>query len=304
MEASIQKYQALVETVRQGSFTAAADRLGYSQSGVSRMVADLERGWGVTLLERGRGGVRLTSDGAQLLPAIQSVCESERRLQMRVDDLRGLAAGIIRIGAFSSVATHWVPPVIKRFQADYPAIEYELLVGAFGEIRTWCEEGRVDLAFLPDYVRSDLLQTQPTQSGEYLAVLPEGHPLAKRKFISVERLAREPFILLEKASDRSVSEIFERAGVTPQVRFKTYDDYAIMSMVESGLGVAILPSLILTRNPYRIETVPLRPRVMLPVNVCYRSKEELPLAAERFLDYLDFGGGQDEPGRPLGGASR
>ena len=60
MESSIQKYQALVETVRQGSFTAAAERLGYSQSGVSRMVGDLERGWGVTLLERGRGGVRLT----------------------------------------------------------------------------------------------------------------------------------------------------------------------------------------------------------------------------------------------------
>ena len=288
MESSIQKYQALVETVRQGSFTAAAERLGYSQSGVSRMVGDLERGWGVTLLERGRGGVRLTSDGEQLLPAVQSVCEAERRLQMRVGGLRGLAAGIIRIGAFSSVATHWLPPVIKRFQADYPAIEYELLVGAFGEIRAWCEEGRVDLAFLPDYVRSDLLQTTPAQSGEYLAVLPEGHPLAKNKAVSVARLAREPFILLEKTSDRSVSEIFERAGVEPQVRFKTYDDYAIMSMVESGLGVAILPSLILTRNPYRIATVPLRPRVMLPVNVCYRSKEELPLAAERFLDYLDF----------------
>ena len=218
MESSIQKYQALVETVRQGSFTAAAERLGYSQSGVSRMVGDLERGWGVTLLERGRGGVRLTSDGEQLLPAVQSVCEAERRLQMRVGDLRGLAAGIIRIGAFSSVATHWLPPVIKRFQADYPAIEYELLVGAFGEIRAWCEEGRVDLAFLPDYVRSDLLQTTPAQSGEYLAVLPEGHPLAKNKAVSVARLAREPFILLEKTSDRSVSEIFERAGVEPQVR--------------------------------------------------------------------------------------
>ena len=96
MEASIQKYQAFLETVRQGSFTAAAQKLDYSQSGVSRMVADLERAWGVTLLERGRGGIHLTADGEQLLPMIQSVCEGDRRLQMQVDDLLGLSSGIIR----------------------------------------------------------------------------------------------------------------------------------------------------------------------------------------------------------------
>ncbi len=288
MEASIQKYQAFLETVRQGSFTAAAQKLDYSQSGVSRMVADLERAWGVTLLERGRGGIHLTADGEQLLPMIQSVCEGDRRLQMQVDDLLGLSSGIIRIGVFSSVATHWLPRVIKHFQEDYPAIEYELLVGVYDEIRRWCEEGRVDLGFLPSTVRSDILETHQVQNDEYLVVLPEGHPLAERESLPVTSLCDEPFILLEKSGDHSVSSLFKAAGVTPQVRFKTIDDYAIMSMVESGLGIAILPSLILTRNPYHIVTRPLEPRAIRTVNVVFRRQEELPLATKRFLSYLDF----------------
>jgi len=288
MEASILKYQAFLETVRQGSFTAAAQRLSYSQSGVSRMVADLERAWGLTLLERGRGGLHLTAEGERLIPLMQAVCEGDRRLQMEVDDLRGLSSGIVRIGVFSSVATHWLPKVIKHFQADYPGVDYELLVGVFDEIRTWCEEGRVDLGFLPSTVDCSLLERREVQKDEYQVVLPEGHHLASQKALPVTSLASDPFILLEKAGDDTVAGLFRSAHVVPQVRFKTYDDYAIMSMVESGLGIAILPSLILTRNPYRIVTRPLEPHAIRTVNVVFRRQDDLPLAAKRFLGYLDF----------------
>ena len=123
METSIQKYEAFLESYRQGSFTRAAASLSYSQSGVSRMVADLERDWQLTLLERGRGPLRLTSDGRRLLPLVQEVCEGNRRLRMEIDDLRGVQSGSIRIGTFSSVATHWLPSVISRFQADYHNID-------------------------------------------------------------------------------------------------------------------------------------------------------------------------------------
>ncbi|HJF64286.1 MAG TPA: LysR family transcriptional regulator, partial [Gordonibacter urolithinfaciens] len=140
MDASIQKYQAFVRTVELGSFTKAAESLSYSQSGVSRMVADLEREWKVALLERGRAGVRLTSEGTRLLPCIRRVCEEHARLQAQVDELNGLQAGLIRIGTFSSVATHWLPNVIRAFQEDYPNIDYELLLGDYSEIEEWVLE--------------------------------------------------------------------------------------------------------------------------------------------------------------------
>lgn len=75
MDSNILKYQAFVEAVRAGTITRAARNLSYSQSGISRMIADLEQEWGITLLERGRKGVVLTSDGAAILPMAEAICE-------------------------------------------------------------------------------------------------------------------------------------------------------------------------------------------------------------------------------------
>ncbi|WP_077597488.1 LysR family transcriptional regulator [Olsenella urininfantis] len=291
METSIQKCQAFLETVRCGSFTRAAEALRYSQSGVSRMVADLERDWGVVLLERGRAGVRLTEEGKSLLPFAEALCESSRRLQMQVDGLNGLDVGSIRIGTFSSVATHWLPRVIERFQRDYPNIEYELLMGDYAEIQQWLAEGRVDLGFLPFVPSLELFVAYKLEEDELLAVLPEGHELACAEGVPVEQLCEGPFIMLEKSGDDEVSSIFASRSLEPRVRFTTFDDYAIMSMVESGLGVSILPALILRRSPYRLAVRQLEPRVFRSIYAVLRKKERLPLAAERFVTYLDYRNG-------------
>ena len=137
MDMNIQKYMAFVKTVEYGSFTKAAEILNYSQSGISRMINDLEKEWKVVLLERGKSGVKLTSDGMKLLPHAKSVCMEYEKLQMEVDELNGLQSGLIRIGTFSSVATHWLPNIIRKFQSDYPNIDYELLLGDYTEIEEW-----------------------------------------------------------------------------------------------------------------------------------------------------------------------
>ena len=112
------------------------------------MINDLEKEWKVALLERGRSGVKLTSDGLKLLPYAENVCREYERLESQIDELNGLQSGLIRIGTFSSVATHWLPNIIKRFQKDYPNIDYELLLGDYTEIEEWVLSGRVDCGFL------------------------------------------------------------------------------------------------------------------------------------------------------------
>lgn len=137
MDMNIQKYLSFVKTVEYGSFTKATEILNYSQSGISRMIGDLEKDWKVVLLERGKDGVKLTSDGLTLLPYARSLVAEYEKLQMQVDELNGLQSGLIRIGTFSSVATHWLPNIIKEFQKDYPHIDYELLLGDYAEIEEW-----------------------------------------------------------------------------------------------------------------------------------------------------------------------
>ncbi len=114
MDGSIQKYMAFVKTVECGSFTKAAEQLSYSQSGISRMINDLEKEWKVVLLERSKSGVKLTSSGMKLLPYAERVCREYEKLQLEVDELQGLKSGLIRIGTFSSVATHIGCRILSR----------------------------------------------------------------------------------------------------------------------------------------------------------------------------------------------
>jgi len=287
MDASIQKYLAFVRTVEYGSFTKAAEALNYSQSGISRMISDLEREWKVSLLERGRGGVRLTSDGLKLLPHAKSVCEEYQKLLMEADELNGLRSGIIRIGTFSSVATHWLPKIIKAFQKDYPGIDYELLLGDYTEIEEWITEGRVDCGFLRLPTNPEF-ETIELHKDKLLVVLPENHPLAGCDRFPVDALCNDPFMLLEKGAKAEISEIFERNNLVPRVHFTTWDDYAVMSMVESGLGISILPELILQRIPYRIITKELNVPAYRTIGLALRNPETASQAMKRFLKYLPF----------------
>jgi len=287
MDMNIQKYLAFIKTVEYGSFTKAAEILNYSQSGISRMINDLEKEWNVSLLERNRTGVKLTSDGMKILPIAQSVCNEFNRLQEQVDEINGLESGLIRIGTFSSVATHWLPNIIKEFQKDYPNIDYELLLGDYTEIEEWIKTGRVDLGFLR-LPTTEEFETVFLEEDKLLVVLPENHPLAECDKFPVKALCDYPFMLLEKGAKAEISEIFERNNITPNVHFTTWDDYAVMSMVEGGLGIAILPQLILRRIPYKIVAKELDVPAYRKIGIAYREKAKLPLAVKKFIDYLEY----------------
>ncbi|SMC65393.1 LysR family transcriptional regulator [Papillibacter cinnamivorans] len=284
---SIQKYTAFVKTAECGSFTKSAELLGYSQSGISRMIGDLEAEWGVSLLDRSRSGVCLTSDGLRLLPHAQSICNEYRKLRMEVDELHGLQSGIIRVGTFSSVATHWLPNMIKEFQKSCPNIDYELLLGDYTEIEQWILDGRVDCGFLILPVKAEL-ETIFLEQDRLLAVLPADHPLAGCEKFPVAALCGDPFMLLEKGGKTEISEIFEQNGISPQIRFTTWDDYAIMSMVESGLGISILPELILQRIPYRIAVKELDVPAYRSIGLAMKSQKTASVAVKRFLEYLPY----------------
>lgn len=251
------------------------------------MIADLEKDWGIGLLERNKGGVRLTSDGMKMLPFARALCEEYARLQMEVDELNGLQSGLIRIGTFSSAASQWLPNIIHEFQKDYPNIDYELLLGDYTEIEAWVLEGRVDCGFLPLPVDPSL-ETIFLERDQLMAVLPKNHPLADCDTFPVAEIANEPFMLLEKGAKAEVTAILEKHAIEPHVRFTTWDDYAIMSMVERGLGISILTEMILRRCPYDLVAKSLDSPAYRDIALVFRGKETASAALRRFIEYLPY----------------
>ncbi len=284
-----EKCRALLCAIDKGSITAAAETMGYTISGISRMMAALESEVGFPLLRRGREGVTPTNECLRLLPTMREMVAQAEQCRQMAGALRGVMSGTIAIGTFSSVATHWLPNMICAFQKDYPNIDFEILMGDYPEIEQWILQGRADYGFLHLPTRPEL-KVMDLARDELMAVLPEEHPLARLEKVPVAALAEQPFILLDKAGnrDREVMQVFEQAGTAPRVRFTTLDDYAVMSMVEHGLGVSILPQLILRRIPYRIALRPLAQPAFRRIGLAMRRGEALSPAAKKFLEYLSF----------------
>lgn len=282
---NIQKYEAFLKTVEYRSLTKAAQALGYTQSAISHMLHALESEWRVTLLTRDRSGVSITSEGLRLLPLVRNVCNANRDLVDEIGELHGLEAGMIRIGTFTSVSVHWLPQMIKNFHSEYPNIDFELLHGDYTEIETWLTEGRADCGFLRLPAKAGL-DSIFLEQDRLLVILPEQHPLAECELFPLARLAEEPFILLEEGTENEITEIFHGNGIQPRVRFTARDDYAIISMVENGLGISILPELVLRRTPYKIVKKELETPAYRQLGIVLKDIRHASPAVKRFLDYL------------------
>ena len=279
------RYLALQKIVEMGSFTKAAEVLGYTQSSISQMVASLESELSIKLLNRSRTGVKLTIEGAQLYPFIERTILQYRAMQEKANEIKGLETGIIRVGTISSITCHWMPQLIKGFQEIYPKVQFLFHQGDYSSIQEWIKTGAVDFGFVSPYAVTDL-EVISIKNGEMLAVLPEHHPLAAQDRVRLEELTGEPFILLEEGLYSEPLAAFEQAGFTADIKYTIHDDYAIMTMVEAGLGISILAELVLRRTNYHIVCRPIEPSVCRTIGVAYKDKNSLPVASKYFIEFL------------------
>jgi DNA-binding transcriptional LysR family regulator len=281
----INKYIALQKVVEYRSMAKAAENLGYSQSAMSQMISSLEDELSIKLLNRGKYGTELTAEGKELYPFIEEAIYRYRSSLEKAAEIRGLETGIIRMGTLASISANWLPPLIHEFEGHYPNIEFVIHQGDYTSIQDWIKTGAIDFGFVsPDAVNG--IELTILNKGEFKAILPENHPLSKDTAISISALAKEPFILLEEGHFYEPLEAFRNAGVTPQIKYTLHDDYAIMAMVEEGLGVSILADLILRRTNYRIKALPLNPPIYRTIAIGYLKKESLPAASRRFIELL------------------
>lgn len=279
------RYIALQKIIELGSFTKAAEALGYTQSSISQMVASLESELSIKLLTRSRSGVKLTIEGEELYPFIERNNIAYRVMQEKANEIKGLETGIIRVGTISSITCHWMPKLIKGFQKLYPNVQFLFHQGDYSSIKEWIKTGAVDFGFITPPA-ADELETVTIKDGEMLAVLPKNHHLAENSYVRLEEIADDSFVLLEEGHYSEPINAFHAAGLEPNIKYTIHDDYAIMTMVEAGLGVSILAELMLRRTNYDIVCLPIEPPVYRTLAIGYKNKNSLPIASKYFIQYL------------------
>lgn len=284
---SLQKYEAILRAYELNSLTKAGAELGISQSAVSHMISSVEDSFGFKILRRSRAGVKLTPDGERIIKHIRAVLNEHNALMDAAINIKGLKGGRLRIGSFSSVAVHWLPQLIKEFSGDYPDIELRLLNGDYHDVENWITEGEVDLGFisLPSDIRGKKIALYEDR---LLAILPKNHTYAKEKVFPIRAVSSESFISLLQSSDHDARKALKTVGIEPNVKYETKDDYAIIAMVEQGLGISIMPELLLVGFEERnIAKLPLLPPVSRTIGLCITEGDKAGPAALKFSEYVE-----------------
>lgn len=282
---SITKYEVFLKVVELGSLTKAADVLGFTQSGISHTISSLEMEFGFSLLVRNRSGVKLTVNGEQVVQPIREILKWNEQLKQQVADIHGLETGTITIGTFTSVSVHWLPGMIKEFRKEYPYIEFKLMEGGYLEIEQWIEAGVVDCGFISLPTR-DKFEVFPLKQDRMLAILSQDHPLSKAPYMPLAQMAYEDFIIQKAGSDYDARRVLERAGIQPNIKFTAGDDYAIIAMVENGLGISVLPEMVISRQNHNVAMLELEERSFRSLGIAVHSMKYASPATRRFLKHV------------------
>ena len=276
------KCEALVKAVDLGSFTAAARNMGYTPSGITRMVDALESEVGFALVNRNRAGITCTREGAKMLPLLRETARCGQAITQQAAEVRDVVTGEIVVGTYFSVAAHWIPRIIARFKKDYPDVRVSLMEAGNSDLATWVMQGRADCAFCSKgSFEGDWI---PLKSDELVAWIPKDWPEAKLKSFPLKKFDGMPFVLQLPGTDTDIENLLESAGVQPDLRFSTDDGFASWSMVSAGLGASINNRLMSTDWKGNVAVLPLKPRQSEPLGIILNDLRRASPATRKFIE--------------------
>ena len=279
-----EKIRVLLQVLELGTLSAAAEKLGYTPSGLSRSIASLEQETGLTLLIRERRGVRPTTACEEMLPSWRRLLAAQEQADQALAALLGLDRGRLRIGSSYGSYLPMLARLVSEFSRQWPGIRVELFEGTSSELGDAVADGQADLALISR--RSGDFEWIGWKQEQLMAVLPTSHSLAGESAFPLERFAGESFIEIHPDRETDNSRLFLQANIVPRRRFSCGDTLAALSMVEVGLGITLVNALLLESWRGNTVALPLDPPCLVEIGVACAPKEIRSPAAEKFLSLL------------------
>lgn len=276
--------RAFLECAEHGSVTAAADALGYTPSAVSQLVTALEKELGLKLFRRSPKGVSLTAEGEAMVPVIRAYMIREKEIYQTAEELKGIVTGSLTIAAYPSVATSWLPRIVRRYKQDYPGIQINIKESIRSDIIEMFEQNKADLAIFA-YSEPMPYEWIPLAEEEIIAAIPEDHPLAGAKSFPIKACEKDDFILGSWGKEREILAIFQHYHVHPKIKYTTYDTPATLALVRMGLGISFVNELSARFWEKHLVKLPLDPPQFIQFGIAIPSRDNMTSAARKFLDY-------------------
>ena len=254
------KFEILMTAVNLGSFSKAAEVVGYTQSGLTHLVNGLEREIGMKLIRRDHSGVALTEAGQALLPAIREYLNATVKLENQIAAIAQKKAETIRIAAYASLAMHWMPEILYRFRRVCPDTDVDLrMVDHELEPFELLEEGRTDVIFAArqSHINCEWILLY---SDAMYAILPEDYPTGDRDTFPIEEFDGKEFLMPYGRFDIDVNAALSPKGVKPIIRPCYVDDETVIRMVSKGLGLTRMAEMMIRGKLTGVKTLPVTPK--------------------------------------------
>ena len=260
------KIQIFLRAVELGSLSKAAEELNYTPSALSHMMKSLENMLGITLVKRNSFGIELTKNGKKMLPYLKDAVMAEERLNAYALKL-SKGKNRLRIGTFASISKYLLPEIIKDFKELYPDVR--ISIGVENDFRDCISTDKYDIIFCNNtdchgWRRMDI------KSDKFYVVSKRG-TFEESKALNREDLYRYCFIM---PVESLILSYFETSKFREIIRFNADDDTSVISMVEKGLGITVLPDLSINKSNPNISLNELNPELGRKIEVLYKSDED------------------------------
>jgi LysR family transcriptional activator of glutamate synthase operon len=277
-------------------FTRAAEELNVAQPSVSQQIRKLESELGAPLVHRMKRHVALTEAGKTFLPHARAVLQRLAEARLEVQELTGLRKGTLAVGAPPSVGSHLLPRALAAFSRLHPGITLSFREAGSRTLLNLLEDGGLDMAVVIQPIRHPVLETLPLLEEELLLAVPRDHALASgQRRVPLTQLRDEPFVLLREGAydlrDQTLAAC-RRAGFEPDVALDGGEMDSMLRFVGAGIGVAILPEMVLAEalhdqgdGPIAVRR--LQPRLSRSLVLARRRDRYFSAAAREFTSVLE-----------------
>lgn len=269
------KIKAILAVVEYGNLSRAAEEFSYTPSSFSHMLTSFEKEIGIKLFNRHSKGVSLTENGKKLIENFKEIVQTEEKFLNKIVSLKDCNDNNLTIAAYSSISRSIISDILKRLKKERP--EINVSVSVCDDLIDLLKKGKADIVF-GDSRNFSSYEWLPIFTDKYFVVAPKR--MIREKQISIEKLYNFPYIFTDDffLTDYLNTSLFKEITV-----FRSYDDLSIIKAVKDGLGLTVLPELVINGITSEVDVIPLEENITRTLGITYNKEKIRVLKLEKFI---------------------